>query len=148
MPYQVRWLVPDRVLLTTFSGVLTQADLKVFIVEVVQLITNGQAPVFHISDSLAMERVDMSLGVLTSLIKAVPTLTGLGAQVDINKPHAINAFLANVGSQLLKIRTYTVPTLATAVEMIKRIAPELDTVRWELTAPPPVLAPIPVNNGD
>ena len=147
MPYQVRWIVPDRVLLTTFSGVLTQAELKAFIAEVVQLITNGQPPVFHISDSLAMERVDVSLGVLTGLVKAVPTLTGLGAQIDINSPRAINTFLANIGSQLLKLRTHTVPTLTLAVEIIKRIAPELDNVSWKLPAAP-VLVPDLMNNGD
>lgn len=143
MPYQIRWIVSQRVLLTTFSGVVTKPELEDYIVQMLTEIPNGKPPLYHVSDSLAMDKVGISLKALTSMVKGLSSFTSLKVQIDINHPRALNTFLASVASQLVKIQSYTVPSLEEAVIMLKRIDSNLELMPWDLppTTPP---APTPV----
>ncbi len=135
MPYRIDWLVPRKVLLSTFNGDISKDELHVFIEEIRACVRSGDKPIYHISNSLAMGRVQVSLKVLTDLVKSFSMIGDIGVQIDINHPRAINTFLANVASQVLKLKTYTVTSLDEAIALLKRIDRDLETVTW--TMPPP-----------
>jgi hypothetical protein len=135
MPYRIDWLVPRKVLLSTFNGDISKDELHAFIEDSFAHVRNGDKPIYNISNSLAMGRVQVSLKALTDLVKSVSMIGDIGVQIDINHPRTINTFLANVASQVLKIKTYTVTSLDEAIALLKRIDRDLETVTW--TMPPP-----------
>lgn len=136
MAYRMVWIVPNRVLLTTFEGDITQMELQQFVADIRDRVRNGEAPVYHISNSLDMGKVHLSLKALGDLIKNVSVFAELGAQIDINKPRSLNAFLASLGSQLIRIKSYTVQSLDEAVQVVRRIDPALEDAPWQI--PPSV----------
>ncbi len=132
MPYQLIWAVPKRVLLTTFSGVISQLELQEFVVQMRDEVPLGTAPVYHISDSLAMQKVQVSLKALSELVKAWSTFSKLKVQIDVNRPSSLNAFMAKFGAQLIHIEAHTVSSLSEAVNMLKRIDANLADAVWNL----------------
>lgn len=132
MAYRMVWIVPNRVLLTTFEGDVTQIELQQFVADIRDRVRSGEAPVYHISNSLNMGKVHLSLKALGDLIKNVSIFAELGAQIDINKPRSLNAFLASVGSQLIRVKSYMVQSLDEAVQVVKRVDPALDNVLWQM----------------
>ena len=141
MPYRVQWAVPKRVILTTLWGVISEADLLAFVTEIRAAIAEGQAPIFHISNSLEMQNVSFSIGALSALVRSLPSFTQLGAQIDVNRPRSMNSFLASVGSQLIRLDARTVATMDEAVEVIKRKDLGLIDVPWDLSWPEGNAAP-------
>ena len=141
MPYRVQWAVPKRVILTTFWGVISEADLLAFVTEIRTAIAEGQAPIFHISNSLGMQNVSISIGALSTLIRSLPSFGKLGAQIDVNRPRTMNSFLAGIGGQLIRVETLTVATLDEAVEIIKRKDLGLNDVAWDLSSPEDTTTP-------
>lgn len=134
MAYRIDWLVPRKVLLSTFTGDISKDELHTFIEDIRARIHSGERPIYHISNSLAMGRVQVSLKVLTDLVKSVSMIGEIGIQIDINHPRTMNTFFANVASQIIKLKTYTVGSLDEAVALLKRSDRSLETVTW--TMPP------------
>ncbi|CAG1011855.1 hypothetical protein ANRL4_04511 [Anaerolineae bacterium] len=132
MAYRMVWIVPNRVLLTTFEGDVTQIELQQFVADIRDRVRSGEAPVYHISNSLNMGKVHLSLKALGDLIKNVSIFAELGAQIDINKPRSLNAFLASVGSQLIRVKSYMVQSLDEAVQVVKRVDPALENALWQM----------------
>ncbi len=139
MPYQVVWIVPQRVILTTFTGVVSAAELQGFVVEIVTKLRDGQPPIYHISNSLAMGKVELSFKAVLELVKSVSQFHGLKVQIDVNHPRAFNTFMASAASQLTRLEAHTVPTLAEAIALLKRIDTSLETANWEMPAVEPAL---------
>ena len=138
MPYQMIWIVPNRVLLTTFSGVVSQTELQGFIADIGAEFVKCEPPVYHISNSLEMEHVKFSFKALSEMVKTAKHLSKIKAQIDINYSRALNTFLASLGSQLIHIEAHTVPNLDEAVTLLKRIDGNLSFVPWEI--PPELIA--------
>ncbi len=132
MPYQLSWVVPNRVILTTFTGVVSKTELQQYIAEITREVHKGEQPLYQITNSLALEKVQMSLKAFGDLIRSVSAFTGLTANIDINKPRAITTFLATVASQFVRVKLQTVPTLAEAIDVLKRIDRSLETLPWAL----------------
>ncbi len=132
MPYQMAWIVPRRVLLTTFSGMISGTELQRFIAEIRSEVSKGQAPVYHISNSLAMEKVEVSLKSLGDMIKTVPVFSSLGMQIDVNHARGLNAFLAKFSAQIVRIEAHTVSTVDEAIALLKRVDGTLSEAVWEV----------------
>ncbi|MBE2194577.1 MAG: hypothetical protein IAE83_10420 [Anaerolinea sp.] len=132
MAYRMVWIVPNRVLLTTFEGDVTQIELQQLVADIRDRVRSGEAPVYHISNSLNMGKVHLSLKALGDLIKNVSIFAELGAQIDINKPRSLNAFLASVGSQLIRVKSYMVQSLDESVQVVKRVDPALENALWQM----------------
>ncbi|MBE2268894.1 MAG: hypothetical protein IAE80_11730 [Anaerolinea sp.] len=132
MPYQIRWVVPQRVILTTMIGTVTRPELERYIDEIRSEIRKGQKPVYHISNSLMLDKVELSLKAFQELLKSISMFNELGMQVDINN-HALNKMLASFAGQFVKVRTRTVTTPAEAIALLKRTDPTLETVEWSFS---------------
>lgn len=149
MPYRIEWIVEKRVLLTTFSGKVTKAELCKFIEQIRDEIRSGQPLIYHISDSLDLEKVEISLLALQQLIKSISTFSELSWQIDINYPRALNTMLAAFASQFAGVRTRTMTALDDAVVFLKEIDPTLEIATWTLPAETrSILRDIPVNKSD
>jgi hypothetical protein len=136
MPYQMSWAVEKRVILTTFSGKLTQTEFEQFIESMSMYVNQGQTPVHHISNSLGLEKVDIPLHKLRLLVKAYGMTTHMGWQVDINN-NSLNKMLVSLSTQFVGIRARTFSTLNEAVTFIKQLDLTLENSEWCL--PEPVL---------
>lgn len=134
MPYRMTWIVPKHVLLTTFSGLVTQEELQQFIIDIRNQLHQGTPPLYHISNSLAMEKVGMSLKALTGLVKSVRLFATLELQIDINHRGGINTFFAALAPQMVGIDARTVTSLDDAIALLKKVNPTLADMTWELPA--------------
>lgn len=130
MPHTVSWLVDDRVLMTQFQGVITSAELATFIEEVLELARRGTPMVHHISDSVALERVEFSLSTARAVLKGRQLVKELGWQIDINR-NPINKMFAGIISQFAGVRTRTFPTMREAFLFLSKTDPTLSYVDWE-----------------
>ncbi len=141
MPYRIQWVVPNRVILTTMTGTVTRAELEQFIDQIRVEIHSGTPLVFHISDSLSLDKVELSLKAFQEMLKTISLFGELGMQVDINH-NALNKMLASFAGQFVKVRTRTVTSMPEAVALLKRFDPTLENVSWEF----PVVAEFPTSN--
>jgi hypothetical protein len=137
MPYTIEWLIEGRVLLSTLTGVITQPELKDFIEDIQVYLQQadpfgsqaGTRPVHHISNSLQLERVDISLKSLQLLVSAYKLAGKIGWQLDVNR-HPINKMFANLATQFAHIQTRTFPTQDAAVQFLKDVDPTLRDAVW------------------
>lgn len=134
MPYQIRWLVEKRVLMTTLSGNLSTAELHAFIAEITLMVQSGTPLVHHISDSLNLGKVEMSFAGFRHLSKVINLSKEILWQVDINH-NPVNKMLASVASQFFGVHSRTVKSLDEAVDFLRRVDPTLTEAQWNLTPP-------------
>jgi hypothetical protein len=137
MPHQMTWLVKDRVILSSFSGSLSKGELVAFISEIRLELQHGQAPIYHISNSLELTKVEFSLADLQTLTQASGLVNLLNWQIDINRPKALTTMLAAIAAQFIKLNVRTVASLAEAVTFIKQTDPTLAEAAWQLPQSPP-----------
>ena len=129
MPYTMRWLVDKRVVLTEFEGGITADDLREFVAELKQYISEGTPLVHHISNSHQIKKVEMSLGTLRSVAGAAAVIGQLGWQIDINT-NPINKMFAGIGAQFAGIRSRTFATMDEAIEFLKGNDVTLQKLDW------------------
>ncbi|MDZ4672519.1 MAG: hypothetical protein SH821_16785 [Phototrophicales bacterium] len=139
MTYNIIWAVESRVLLTTFVGRVTKDDLLAYIDEMREKIKEGKQPLYHISNSLQLTKVELSLPALFSLVKSVGLYSALAWQIDVNL-NPTNKMLAALSSQVIRLRSRTVPSLYDAVTFIKSVDDSLVDATWHIPAPE-VVAP-------
>lgn len=118
------------------KGVITRDELQKFIDEIRVEIRSGTPIVYHISNSLALEKVELSLKAFQDLLKTVSLFGELGMQVDINQ-HMLNKMLAGFGGQFVRVRTRTVSTMAEAVTLLKKTDPTLEQLEWKIPSDVP-----------
>lgn len=134
MSYQTIWAVEKRVLLSTFIGNVTKDDLINFTSQMKVLVKQGEPPLYHISNSLQLTKVELSLSALFALIKSLGMFGELAWQIDVNL-NPTNKMLASLSSQILRIHTRTMPNMYDAVTFIKQVEPHLENVTWNLPEP-------------
>lgn len=130
MPYHIRWLVEKRVLLSTFSDTLTRTELIAYMGDVVSQLRNGTPIVYHMSDTLQLNRVEISLRAFQDLLKSFALFTDLGCQIDITKPNA-NGIFTSVASQFTRINVKHAASLEEAIAFLKQVAPDLRDLEWQ-----------------
>ncbi|HRF95251.1 MAG TPA: hypothetical protein PLZ51_08650, partial [Aggregatilineales bacterium] len=118
----------------TFVGNVTKEDLIAFTKDMDAMVKEGQEPVYHISNSLQLTKVELSLPALFSVIKSIGTLRSLAWQIDVNL-NPTNKMLASLSTQLMRIQTRTMPTLYEAVSFLKNVDETLQTATWNIPTP-------------
>lgn len=130
MSHEIVWLVDKRVLVTTFSGVVTMEEVETFTIEIQKMIAEeGEPKVHHISDSRGMERVQFSMAALRVMSQAGKMMKSLGWQVDVNT-NVMNKMFANFGAQFAGLNTRTFPTMEEAITFLKRADITLADAEW------------------
>jgi len=132
--YNTIWAVEKRVLLSTFIGNVTKDDLVGFANTIRELVKQGEHPIYHISNSLQLTKVELSLNALFALVKSVGAISELAWQIDVNL-NPTNKMLAALSSQIIRIRTRTFPSMYDAVTFIKTIDDSLVNVTWNIPEP-------------
>lgn len=133
MTYTISWAVEKRVIISTFVGDVTKDDLIEFINQMREWVKEGEQPLYHISNSLELTKVHLSLGALLQLIRSVGIFGHLAWQIDVNL-NPTNKMLAALSSQIMRLRTRTVPSMNDAVNFIKSIDDSLIDVTWNITS--------------
>lgn len=131
MSHTIHWLVEDRVILTTFHGIISADELKQFTDTVVEKAAAGTPPVYHVSNSLDLQSVEFSLGTARNMIGAREMLRYMAWQIDINT-NPVNRMFANIISQFASMRTRTFREPQEAVDFIKSIDPSLTDATWHM----------------
>jgi hypothetical protein len=134
MSYHIVWAVEKRVLLSTFIGNVTKDDLINYTNQTRELVKQGVPPIYHISNSLQLVKVELSLSALFALIKSIGIFGELAWQIDVNL-NPTNKMLASLSSQILRIHTRTMPSMYDAVTFIKQLEPGLENAVWNLPEP-------------
>jgi hypothetical protein len=134
MTYNIIWAVESRVLLTTFVGKVTKDDLLAYVDDMREKIKEGEQPLYHISNSLQLTKVELTLPALFSFVKSVGMYSALAWQIDINI-NPTNKMLAALSSQVLRLRTRTVPSLYDAITFLKRVDDSLIDATWNIPIP-------------
>jgi hypothetical protein len=129
MPHTTRWLVDKRVIYVEFEGRITKEELQQFVDEVKALLDEGIPLVHLITNSLDMEKVDISMGTLRTLAGAYNLTGQLGWTVDINNNPILKMF-AGISSQFAGVRQRTVSSLDEAVNFLKENDDTLADSTW------------------
>lgn len=124
MPYQLGWLVPNRVILVRYLGVLSSDDVQHYVDEVIQMRDVANAalgefgPLVHtLTDATQLERYALGFNDLRMM------LTNLGQQrtgwsVFVHSG-IMERFFASVGHQWVGVHHREFTSLAQAVAFLK-----------------------------
>lgn len=129
MPHTTQWIVEKRVLYSVFHGKITAEELHLFINAVRSEIREGTPMVHHISNSLDLERVEMSLATFKNLTGAYKMAGELGWQVDISR-NRLNRMFVSMATQFTNVRSRGVENFDDAVEFLKRVDDTLADATW------------------
>ena len=129
MPHKTRWLVEKRVIYVAFEGRITEAELRQFVGEVETMLDEGVPLVHLMTNSLEMEKVDISLGTLRALAGAYNLTGQLGWTVDINSNPVLKMF-SGISSQFAGVRQRTVNSLDNAVAFLRENDDTLANAIW------------------
>ena len=132
MTYTISWAVEKRVIVSTFVGDVTKEDLIEYTNQMREWVKEGEQPLYHISNSLELTKVHLSLGALLQLIRSVGVFGHLAWQIDVNL-NPTNKMLAALSSQIMRLRTRTVPSMNDAVNFIKSIDDSLIDAKWNIS---------------
>ncbi|MDX2075571.1 MAG: hypothetical protein SFZ02_04015 [bacterium] len=138
MTYSMIWAVEKRVILTTFVGNVTKEDLIAYSKDMTAMVKEGEDPLYHISNSLQLTKVELSLPALFNLVKSIGTLRALAWQIDVNL-NPTNKMLASLSTQLMRIQTRTMPNMYEAVTFLKNVDESLGTATWNIPTPVEIL---------
>jgi len=133
MTFTISWAVEKRVIISTFVGDVTREDLIEYVNQMREWVKEGEQPLYHISNSLELTKVHLSLGALLQLIRSVGIFGHLAWQIDVNL-NPTNKMLAALSSQIMRLRTRTVPSMNDAVNFIKSIDDSLVDATWNITS--------------
>lgn len=136
MTYTIEWAVEKRVIISTFIGDVTKEDLLSYINQMRELVKQGEQPLYHISNSLELTKVHLSLGALLQLVRSMGIFGHLAWQVDVNL-NPTNKMLAALSSQIMRIHSRTVPSMNDAVNFIKSIDTTLANAEWHIPSVQP-----------
>src|SRR5690349_9895180 len=103
MPVQVEWLIPKRVILSTFSGAIRLEDIEGWLAIQMKMVDEGTPIVHHISDSLQIKSIEIRLKTFQTLMKAVNKSEHFGWHLEITT-NPINRMTASFASQFAGVR--------------------------------------------
>lgn len=133
MPHEIQWLVEKRVILCTFHGTIHAEELEQFIGEVRSAAQTGIPLVHLITDSLDLQKLEISLATLKSLAQAAKMAGELGWIIDINR-NPVNRMFAGLAAQFAGVRFRTVLQRELAVNFLKTNDLSLTELEWNVDA--------------
>ncbi|MDZ4769663.1 MAG: hypothetical protein SGJ24_11085 [Chloroflexota bacterium] len=123
MPYAVKWLIPDRLMLSIHYGVVSSDDMMAYIDESMAMrdAANdkngvGGALVHTLTDARAMTRVEIKLKDMQGVLRALRGQK-VGWSVYVN-PSAVDRFVVSVSHQMVGVRHYICATMEEALTFL------------------------------
>lgn len=124
MPYQADWLIPDRVMLLKYIGVLTSEDVKHCLDETLNMRDEANArlgeygPLVHtITDATGLESYALRLPDMKSMLTSLRDQR-VGWSIFVH-PSRAERFMAAVGHHWVGVRHREVATMAEALKFLK-----------------------------
>lgn len=133
MPHEIQWLVEQRVILCTFHGTIHAEELEQFITEVRSMARTGIPLVHLITDSLDLQKLEISLAAMKNLAQAAKMAGELGWIVDINR-NPINRMFAGLSAQFAGVRFRTFLQRDEGVNFLKTNDHSLAEIEWNFDA--------------
>src|SRR5688572_8505760 len=124
MPVQIEWLIPKRVIMSRFSGVISLEDIEGWLAILTKMVDEGTPLVHHISDNLQIESIDVSLKTFQVLIKGIKKADHFGWYLSVTT-NPINRMIAALVSQFAGIRVRTYWTFEEALSFLKENDPSI-----------------------
>jgi ribosomal protein L30/L7E len=123
MPYAVKWLIPDRVMLSIHYGVMDSADMHGYIAESMAIRDEANArsplgaPLVHtITDARYLEKTEAQLKDVQGMLRSLRAQK-VGWSVYVN-PNPVNRFLVAIAHQFVGVRYYICPTVEDALNFL------------------------------
>ncbi|MBZ0287199.1 MAG: hypothetical protein K8I30_06260 [Anaerolineae bacterium] len=117
MPYQIRWLVENRVIYQRQYGVITTEELYDSNKQTAAMTAAGIRFVHLITDASGAEKNEIGLNDLIAFYKQYTPHENLGWSVYIS-PSLMNRFFASVVTQITKVRTREFGTLPEGIKFL------------------------------
>jgi hypothetical protein len=128
MPYDMNWYVPGHIVYVRFEGDVTVDEFRAFMVRLFTLFDQSQALLVHvIADN---RRVTHSLSIREIVGVVKKPHAKMGWYIEINTNVNPVRFIANIASQIFRIRNRTVPTLDEATAFLRN---QDHSIAWDKT---------------
>lgn len=120
MPYQLDWLVPKRIVLLKYQGIVTETELLESDADLCRFYADGDADAAHIHQICILEGTSKTnLAQLTSL--KWPKHPRSGWMIAIGKANSLERIIGGFAAQLLKLRFGSANSLEEAIETLYRV---------------------------
>ncbi|MCI0711185.1 MAG: hypothetical protein L0154_13590 [Chloroflexi bacterium] len=126
MPYQVSWLVEDRVLYFELYGTFNNTDFHAMMTEGRELVDGGTAPVHIITDMSAVETTE--IGMEDFKRRGRDRSPKLGLSVNVT-PRRAERFVSSIGARIMGFNPRHFATVEKAIEFLQRMdtsLPDMD----------------------
>ncbi|MCB9452103.1 MAG: hypothetical protein H6672_11740 [Anaerolineaceae bacterium] len=124
MPYQVSWLVPNRIILTRYFGVFTSEDLKAYLDESLQMrddaiATLGEdgALIHTLTDARKLERYTIGFADVQGMLKSLRQQR-VGWSIFVH-PGKMERFFSSIGHHWTGVRHREFATIEEAITFLK-----------------------------
>lgn len=118
MAYEVSWLIDKRLMLISFSGVLTKEDLHAASEAAFLLAESGTAPVHSITDGTHLTSVEIGIDDLRKVMENRSYKSGWSVTVT---PGRMERFLASIANQLFRMKSRHFATMEEAFAFLKDV---------------------------
>jgi hypothetical protein len=130
MPYQVTWLVEDRVLYFYLYDILSSDDFHAMMTEGRTLVDSGQAPVHIITDLTDVEKTEVGIDEFRK--RGRDRSPNLGFSVNVT-PRRSERLVSSIAARVMGFNTRHFSTLEKAIAFLQRMDTSLPAL--ELPAP-------------
>lgn len=124
MPYDVQWLVPDRVMYVRYIGVFTRDDLYAYLEKSLAMRDEANerlgvgGPLVHtLTDGRDMVKNEMELKDVQSSLRSLRHQK-VGWSVFVHESR-LNRFIVSIAHQLVGVRHYICATMDEAVKFLR-----------------------------
>lgn len=125
MAYEISWLIDERLILITFTGVLTREDLYAVSEAAFTMAESGTAPVHSITDGTHLTSVEIGIDDLRKIMENRSYKSGWSVTVT---PGRMERFLASIANQLFRMKSRHFATFEEAIAFLKDIDPTLPEI--------------------
>ncbi len=122
MPYQMNWFYPNRIIRTTYYGVVTSEEIRAQALAVPGFIEQSVPPVHFILDIDRVTRLNVTLPELRELAALTPATEDTGWVIIVGQNRTVR-FFAGLGVQFSGARSRYFGTMDEALDFIARHDP-------------------------
>lgn len=128
MPYQTRWLVEGKVVLTEFSGNIDIEDLLENDKDLYRMVTEGEAPVHIICLASEVDKFPKQIAKINQSAEPYLRNEAMGWFVLVGLDNRLIRFIGSTVAQVTKLKMKQTDSLEEAVGVLKKIDPRLADV--------------------
>lgn len=125
MAIEIDWLIPNRIILSKFTGTMTLEDVEGWLEIQMKMVEEGTPLVHHISNSLELDWVEIRLKTFQTLMKGISKSENFGWHIEITK-NPVNRMVSNIVTQFAKVHTRSYTNMEQALAFLKENDPSLE----------------------